>query len=158
MTLQSSGPISLGNVNTELGRSATATISLGETAVRTLAGVPTGPISLSNLYGKSNAPPVTFTPPGGTSPLDRWYAESIDLFYAEVTLSCSVPALWVWTQSGSGSGYASIGNGATASSVTFAIGSSNGGGGTQSETFTVQGTANGVTRYYTVFVEAQTTD
>lgn len=156
MTLQSSGAISLSNVNTELGRSATATISLGEAAVRTLAGVPSGPISLSDLYGKSNAPPVTFTPPGGTSPLDRWYAESIDLFYAEVTISCSEPALWVWTQSGAAE--SSVGNGGTASSITFFVGSSNGGGGTQSGTFTVQGTANGVTRYYTVFVEAQTTD
>ena len=156
MTLQSSGAISLGNVNTELGRSATATISLGETAVRTLAGVPSGTISLSNLYGKSNAPPVTFTPPGGTSPLDRWYAESVDVFYAEVTLSCSVPATWVWTQSGSGN--PTVSNGATASSITFPVTSSNGGGGTQSGTFTVQGTASGVTRYYTVYVEAQTTD
>jgi hypothetical protein len=56
MTLQSSGSISLGQVNTELGRSATATISLGESAVRTLAGIASGTISLSDLYGKSNIP------------------------------------------------------------------------------------------------------
>ena len=54
MTLQSSGPISLGNVALELGRASTTTTSLGEAAVRTLAGVASGPISLSNLYGKSN--------------------------------------------------------------------------------------------------------
>ncbi|MDQ4421626.1 hypothetical protein OOT33_14455 [Sphingobium sp. DEHP117] len=54
MTLQSSGPISLGNVAVELGRTSTTTTSLGEAAVRTLAGVASGPISLSNLYGKSN--------------------------------------------------------------------------------------------------------
>lgn len=54
MTLQSSGPISLGNVAVELGRASTTTTSLGEAAVRTLAGVAAGPISLSNLYGKSN--------------------------------------------------------------------------------------------------------
>lgn len=156
MTLQSSGAISLGNVNTELGRSATATISLGETAVRTLAGVSSGAISLSSLYGKSSAPPVTFSPVGGTSSADRWYAESIDVFYAQVTISCSVPAVWSWTQSGAGA--SSVGNGGTASSITFSVNSSNGGGGTQSGTFTVQGTASGVTRYYTVYVEAQTTD
>ena len=54
MTLQSSGAISLSNVNVELGRSSTAQISLGETAVRNLAGVASGAISLSNLYGKSS--------------------------------------------------------------------------------------------------------
>lgn len=54
MALQSSGAISLSNVNVELGRSATAQISLGESAVRNLAGVASGAISLANLYGKSN--------------------------------------------------------------------------------------------------------
>ncbi len=54
MTLQNSGPISLGNVAVELGRTSTTTTSLGEAAVRSLAGVASGPISLSNLYGKSN--------------------------------------------------------------------------------------------------------
>ena len=54
MTLQSSGPISLGNVAVELGRASTTTTSLGEAAVRTLAGIASGPITLSNLYGKSN--------------------------------------------------------------------------------------------------------
>jgi hypothetical protein len=54
MTLQTSGPISLGNVAVELGRTSTTTTSLGEAAVRTLAGIASGPITLSNLYGKSN--------------------------------------------------------------------------------------------------------
>jgi hypothetical protein len=54
MTLQTSGPISLGNVAVELGRTSTTTTSLGEAAVRSLAGVASGPVSLSNLYGKSN--------------------------------------------------------------------------------------------------------
>lgn len=54
MTLQSSGPISLSQVNVELGLASTATVSLGSTSVRGLAGVASGAISLSNLYGKSN--------------------------------------------------------------------------------------------------------
>ena len=65
MTMVSTGEISIGgnatsgglnrSVNIELGRSATATSSLNESALRTLAGVPTGAISLSNFYGKANA-------------------------------------------------------------------------------------------------------
>jgi hypothetical protein len=64
MTMVSSGPISIGgnatsgglnqSINIELGRSATATSSLNESALRTLAGVSSGAISLSNFYGKSN--------------------------------------------------------------------------------------------------------
>ena len=54
MTLVTSGPISLCNVAVELGRTSTSSTSLGEADVRSLAGVASGPISLSNLYGKSN--------------------------------------------------------------------------------------------------------
>lgn len=61
MTLNSSGPISLGgatagqSINLELGQSATATTSLNASNVRTLAGVPSGAIIMpTNFYGKSN--------------------------------------------------------------------------------------------------------
>jgi hypothetical protein len=54
MTLQTSGAISLNNVNVELGRSGTASINMNETAVRTLAGKASGAISMSDFYGKSN--------------------------------------------------------------------------------------------------------
>ena len=53
MALQTSGPISLRDVNIELGLSAGATISLGGSNIRGLAGVSSGPISLANLRGKS---------------------------------------------------------------------------------------------------------
>lgn len=54
MALPSSGAISLNQVNVELGRSGTAQISMGDSIVRTLFGVSSGAISMSNGYGKSN--------------------------------------------------------------------------------------------------------
>lgn len=70
MPLVSSGEISIGgstanrSINLELGRSATATSSLGESALRTLAGVSSGAISLSNFYGKSS---LSVSYPGNVS-------------------------------------------------------------------------------------------
>ncbi len=49
-----SGQISLNDVNVELGLAGTTTISMNQTNVRTLAGVPSGAISMQNLQGKSN--------------------------------------------------------------------------------------------------------
>lgn len=55
MSLPTTGPISLGQVNTELKRPATQTISLNDGQVRQLAGRPSGTISMSDLHGKSAA-------------------------------------------------------------------------------------------------------
>lgn len=55
MALQSSGAISFGNINTELGVASNTLLSLNSTAARTLAGKVTGVISLSNFYGKSRS-------------------------------------------------------------------------------------------------------
>jgi len=61
MALNSSGPISLAgttagvSIEIENGGNGTTTISLNDTAVRTLAGVPSGAITMpTNFYGKSN--------------------------------------------------------------------------------------------------------
>lgn len=53
MTLPT-GTISLSQVNVELGKSATAQISLNDADVRSLAGVASGLIDLQDLQGKSN--------------------------------------------------------------------------------------------------------
>jgi hypothetical protein len=60
MTLNASGPISLGgattgqSINLELSQISTATISLNDTNVRTLAGVSSGAITMpTNFWGKS---------------------------------------------------------------------------------------------------------
>lgn len=76
MALNLTGPISIGgatagqSINLELGQSASATASLNDTNVRTLAGVASGAITMpTNFYGKSNAVPT-------------------GLFYSGYTISC----------------------------------------------------------------------
>lgn len=54
MALPASGPISFNNINVELGVAGTTQASLGQPSYRTLAGVPSGAISMSNFYGKAN--------------------------------------------------------------------------------------------------------
>lgn len=61
MPLPSSGTLSISQISVELGRASTATTSLGESASRTLAGIPSGSISISSFYGKSNRVAITIT-------------------------------------------------------------------------------------------------
>lgn len=57
------GPMSFSQINTELGLTSTATISLNDAAVRTLAGVGASPatIAITDLSGKANAITGTWT-------------------------------------------------------------------------------------------------
>ena len=65
MALATSGIISIGgttanrSINLEISRSATASSSLGETDLRTLAGVSSGAISMSDFYGASSGWVIT---------------------------------------------------------------------------------------------------
>ncbi len=61
MALPTTGPIALSQVNTELGRTSTATVSLGEAEVRSLAGLANGAIGLGGLRGKSSQFTYTIT-------------------------------------------------------------------------------------------------
>ena len=160
MTLQSSGAISIANINTELGVASTTTRSLNDSAARTLAGVASGAISMSNFYGKSNAPAVTFTPNGGASsgtPVDL--SSVSDTSAATVTISCSASASWTWTRGtylgGStvtvgGVGQSTISGTASGTSISFQVGL---GLNSRNTTWTVSGTSGGVTKYYTVYCE-----
>lgn len=55
MALPASGAISLSAVNTELGLSATAAITMNDAAVRSLFGKSSGAITMNDGYGKSNS-------------------------------------------------------------------------------------------------------
>jgi len=72
MTLPVTGPISLNNVNVELGLAGTTLISLNQANVRTLAGVPTplSTISMNNLRGKSARAQIVVNLTSSTANLD----------------------------------------------------------------------------------------
>lgn len=144
------GTISMSQVNTELGRSATATISLNESAVRSLAGVPSGTISMDNLRGKSN---VAFTPDGGTSAGSAVLLQDQGVLTATVTIDCSQPAVWTWSGGGDDY-YVSVASGGTALSIIFEVSSSVFGGWAFAN-FTVQGTSGGTSRYWNVELIAE---
>jgi hypothetical protein len=54
MTLPASGALAVSQIRTEL--SASGQLNLGATSVRTLAGIASGQLSISKLYGKAGAP------------------------------------------------------------------------------------------------------
>lgn len=53
MALPSTGPISFSQINTEIKRTSTNTLSLNDATVRSLAGKASGKISMADLRGKS---------------------------------------------------------------------------------------------------------
>lgn len=152
MTLNASGPISLGgsttgeSINLELGLSATAQISLNDTAVRTLAGVASGAITVpTNFYGKSN---VSFDPDGGDSVGTAVLLED-EVFgpgTATITITCNQDALWTYTRSGSTGTPTSGSN--TAASRTFSL--TNLTTSFRGSTWAVSATAGGTTKYWSV--------
>jgi hypothetical protein len=123
MPLVTSGEISIGgtatnrSINVELGRAAGATSSLGETALRTLAGVSSGAISMNNFYGKSNITvslssvtsnePFDATPYAGGEPSTATLSFLSDGTWS-ATLEASASKSGNWgtpTTAGAGSGF-----------------------------------------------------
>lgn len=61
MALQTSGQISSSDVNLELGRASNDPFDMNGTEERSLAGVPSSTISMSDFYGKSSLITITHT-------------------------------------------------------------------------------------------------
>lgn len=151
MPTPSTGPISLGDVNVELGKASTTNISMGNTDVRTLAGVPSGTISMSDLRGKSN---VAFTPDGGPSAAAFVTINASDFFSVSVTITCTQSAVWTWSRSPN-IGTCNVASGGSATSITMTLTTAPSTGATRSTAYTLSATSGGVTRHWYITLLAE---
>jgi hypothetical protein len=97
-----SGTIGLSDVNAELGFSPTAFITMNDAAVRTLAGVPSGAISMQNLQNKTNRIAIPLTISSNTNNYDV-YANRGPTYnpgISDITLTISAPAIVSSTSTG----------------------------------------------------------
>lgn len=98
MALPSSGQISISQISTELGRASTATTSLGESASRSLAGVPSGAISMSNFWGKSSGFFATITTNQLNLNLRTWALANGWNGSSPATITVA-PGVYIWSDS-----------------------------------------------------------
>lgn len=121
MALPATGTITAAMVNVELGRAATAPFSLNDSAVRTLAGKPSGAISFADLRGKSAVTVVvTISPPshGSTSSTNMSASATYTVSVTKNGVATTPSArLWTFDQFLEGSGSTSIANGTTATAT-----------------------------------------
>jgi hypothetical protein len=158
MALPASGPLSLADIQGEFGGSNPISLSeyyaggglVPPGTTGTYGAVPTsGTISIQNFYGTTK---VAFSPDGGTTAGTAVALSEQAQLYASVTISCTVSAVWNYTETGTGS--ASIASGGSDTSITFQV-STTFGGGFKFANFTVNATAGGITRYWTVSLVAE---
>lgn len=158
MALQTSGAITLAQIQTEFG--GANPISMNEYYAGgayvpsgtsgTNGAVPTsGQISFSQFYGTSDYTAPVWTPDGGSSgpgvTLSDEQAGGTD---ATVTISCTQSVTWTWSRTGSNDAYASIASGGSGSSITFTL--PNFGFTILNSSFSVSATDGTTTRYWTV--------
>lgn len=70
MALPASGQLKASDINTELGNAVGTTVSMNSSAVRTLFGVASGQIKMSDGYGASSGPSYPSLPAGYTTLFD----------------------------------------------------------------------------------------
>jgi hypothetical protein len=96
---------------------------------------------------------VSFSPDGGTSAGAPVYLADYAYYpsSAMVTVSCSATATWTWSFSGS-SPYSSVASGGSGTSIMFMLDSAS--GSYYQSNITLSGNAGGITRYWTINLEA----
>jgi hypothetical protein len=105
MTLPASGSISFSDVNIELGNSSTQTISLNDSGVRTLFGVPSGSISINVGYGKSNRAVINYIISSSTQELSLTPSSFTGYIAGKSDITITVNSgVYVWSDNTSNPG------------------------------------------------------
>ena len=156
MTLQSSGAISMSQINAEFGRGNNLNAYRGTS--HSTGTFPSGAISFSNFYGKSVPPSAgTFNPDGSTSSGSRVVLSYSDYSYAAYTITCTLSAVWSWTKIGGSNafinGNANITSGNTSSTI-FEIEIYASNNFTRSCNYHVDAVSGNNTRYWSIYLEA----
>lgn len=92
------------------------------------------------------------------SPVDGGYVSADGQYSAGLSLGCNVPAVWTYTTASGFGGTVNTPSGSTSTSIVFSISASGGSIGnrqSREQTWNVTGTANGVSRDFTVYLLAQ---
>lgn len=158
-TLQSSGAISMSQINAEFGRGNNLNAYRGTTWFTDAGGSGTfssGAISMSEFYSKrATSPGGTFTPNGSTSSGARTaLSSSGGAGAASVTVTCTASATWTYVRTSGSFGSANVASGGSATSITFNMVN---GAGARFSSWTLDATSGSNTRYWTVSLDTDGT-
>lgn len=158
-TLQSSGAISISQINAEFGLGNNLNAYRGVTWYEDsgLSGTfPTGSIPMSEFYRKrKTAPGGTFSPDGSASSGSR--TALYDYKYAttaSVTITCTQNATWTYTAVSGSGGSVNRSSGTSGTSITFSM-AGNATTTFRTRTWNVDATSGSNTRYWAVTVETE---